>query len=208
MLPGILIGLLVATIFFLWLRRDLLSTTVFHKAVFWTCLLLNILLLISVIALVASAAENSAPAKNAVVIEKLAVTCPTEFNIDDSAWAMNRIDRNEKKISDGLMVIEHIRVFSHMWKPGCVAKLYSYGSLGDSDGKRVFAITKSPNGIIVLLLTEKGWESGDDIETFITDCDAMGCNLTFALYRNKELVASRTLPIRQFSIFRFHEPVE
>lgn len=157
---------------------------------------------------VASAAENpaTAPAESAITVK--GYTCPTEFNPDDSAWALNRIESAEKKIADNLLVIEHIRVLSHMWLPKCAVRLYSYGSLGDSDGKRILAVIKSPTNIIAFLLTERGWESGDNVETFTTECDTdtQGCKLTFALYRNKELVTARTIFVRQFSHFR--EPVE
>lgn len=172
----------------------------------------------------ASAAENPAlpaPAEMPVVAEKPTASCPTEFNPDDSAWAMSKIDEFiPQKISDDLLAVEQIRYFSwfpdpeqrifvgikKLWNPDCVANLYSYGSRGDVDGKRILGAIKSSEKITVFLLTEKGWESGDDWETFTTDCGTKGCNLTFVLYRHQEPVASRTLFIRQ--VFHFRKPVE
>lgn len=167
---------------------------------------------------VASAAENSAPAESAITVK--GTSCPTEFDPDDLGWAMVRIEWGEKKIDDNLLTIEHIRVFSYIpdpekriwihikkiWNPECGAKLFSYGSIGDSDGKRAFAIIRSSGKITAFLLADQEWKRGNHIETFVTNCDRKGCDLTFTLYQNKELVASKTIPIKQFS--HFGEPVE
>lgn len=219
MLLGIiLISLLVVTIFFSWSHHDSLSTSAFHKAVFWTCLLVNILLLISVLALVASAAENSAPAESAVTVKGY-TSCPTEFNPEDLGWAMHGIKSVEKKIDNDIIVIEHKRVFSYFpdpeqqifvgikkWgNPDCVAELFSYGPMHSTNQKRVWAAIRSAGVTTVFLLMEKGWEKGgkDKPETF-ADCGANGCNLVFALYRDKVQVASRALPVEPAKhFFRF-----
>lgn len=197
-------------------------TKVVKKIFFIGFSVLSLLIIASAfVASKASAAENSAPAGLPAVAEK-STACPTEFNPDDLGWAMNRIRRSDKKTDNGPVVIENIRIFSYipelekrifigmkkLWNPDCVAALYSYGSVGDSDGKQVFAIIRSPSRTLIFLLAGKEWKNGDNIETFVSDCNAKGCNLTFTLYRNKELVAARTLPIQQFSHPRFQEPVE
>lgn len=223
MLLGIiLISLLVVTIFFSWSHYDSLSTSAFHKAVFWTCLLVNILLLISVLALVVSAAENSAPAESAITVKGYA--CPTEFNPDDLGWAMHEIAEPElKNFGEDIVVVEHRRVFSYFpdpeqrifvgikkWgNPDCVAELFSYGPVRSTNQKRVWAAIRSSNGTAktttVFLLTDKGWEKGGGNmpETFVM-CGTEQCNLFFALYRNGIQVASRALsvePVKRFFNF-------
>lgn len=217
MLHGILIiGLLVVTIFFSWLRRDLLSTTIFHKAIFWTCLLVNILLLISAIALVASAAENP------TTIEKPTAACPTEFNPNDSAWALHRIDSTLQEKHE--LYIERIRVFSYLpdpekqifinikklWNPDCIAKLGSYSSGWNNDGKQVWGIIQTPEKATFFLLQNNDsaldlktllrskpdvWQSGDRITGTFTCENMKECNIKFVLYKENAPIALRVLPI-------------
>lgn len=163
-------------------------------------------------AIAASAAENSALATPHVATETSTALCPTEFNIDDSAWAMHWIDGPRvKELAEHVVAMEHTRVFSYfpdaekrifvgiknLENPDCVAKLYSYGLPSGVDGKRVMGIIKSREKLTAFLLTDKGWESGDNLEIFTPDCKANECNLVFVLYRNEVVVASRTLLIKQ-----------
>jgi hypothetical protein len=166
----------------------------------------------------ADAAENSVIVKG--------YTCPTEFDPDDLGWAMNRIERKDKKIDEDIIIVEHRRIFSYfpdpeqrIWvgikrwgNPDCVAELFSYGSISGIDQKPVWAAIRSAGKITVFLLTDKGWErGGTDIPEVLTNCNEGGCNLVFALYRDGIHLASRALPVepvKQFFHFWPSEPVE
>lgn len=194
---------------------------------FLGCFLLFVLLLI-IFSSLANAAENSAPAESAITVETVEgnTLCPTEFNPDDLGWAMHEIAESEpKKFGEDIIAVEHRRIFSYFpdpeqrifvgikkWgNPDCIAELFSYGPMHGTNQKRVWAAIRSSETTIVFLLTEKGWEKGgkDKPETFV-DCGANGCNLVFALYRDKIQVASRALPVEPAQrYYHFNEePVE
>lgn len=219
---GLIVGSFVI-IWMFWVFLFLVRESISAKTYLIGALLFA--LSVFIFALTAFAAENSAPAEKSVAVKNY-ISCPTEFNPDDLGWAMHEIKSVEKKIDDDIIVTEHKRVFSYFpdpeqrifvgikkWgNPDCVAELFSYGSISGIKQKRVWAVIRSAEATAVFLLTEKGWEKGGkDKPDAFADCGANGCNLVFALYRDKVQVASRALPVepvkRSFHFWQ-QEPVE
>lgn len=183
--------------------------------------LLIVLILMVVLAFVASAAENSAPIKNPVAAEKSA--CSTEFNIDDSSWALRLVEIIPiDAVSNDLAVniapdatylyLAHTRFFTKMGNSNCVATLFSYGELDGVDGKRVWgrsSFGKNGKKTFFLLLDNDSpvdpktflknkpdvWKSGDDLDIAGTCDGAMRCRIAFTLYKEKLPIASRVLDI-------------
>lgn len=162
---------------------------------------LVLLLMISLFASVAFAAEKSD-------------LCPlTEFNPDDPAWALIRVDTT----GIGQYHRTYTRIFSYfpdfeksgpsvymkkLWDPNCMAWLESYGTRWGVDGKRVWAHVDYVDRFnhrfetADFLLTDVGWERGDDINVF-WDCDSVDrCNVVATLYKKKVPVASRIVEIK------------
>lgn len=175
-----------------------------------------------VVARLTFAAENSAPVEPPAVAEKSAASCPTEFNIDDSAWAMREINSVPQKVHE--LYIERVRVFSYLpdpnpekrifigiknlWNPDCVAKLGSYSSYDFADGKRVWGIIQTPGKTTFFLLQNNNspldlktllrskpdvWQSGDRITGTFTCENIKECNITFVLYKENVPIALRKL---------------
>lgn len=134
-------------------------------------------------------------------------SCPTEFDPDNSAWAMHKIEIKER----GSYRI-HERTFSYfpnpekrifvgikkIENPTCVAALVSYGPKDpDADGKRIWGAISSPRGIRYYLFINGAWEQGDDIDNTLSCDDAKkSCSIEFTLYKKKVPIASLAVIIR------------
>ncbi len=150
----------------------------------------------------------------AIYAEEKIASCPTEFNIDDSAWSMDglitdtSLERPYTIYTRRFSFFPDVNLYTliglkKFWNPDCIVMLTSYGSSGREAEKRVWGFIDSLEGITFYLLTpmltrngfEYRWEKGDDLK-FFPDCDTTeNCYLIFTLYNNGTPVASRVVII-------------
>lgn len=138
--------------------------------------------------------------------EEKSVSCPANFDPDNSAWAMHKIS-----VFDEGSHILYARRFSYfpdseerilvhlkkLYNQNCFAMLYSYGPKDGVGEKRVLAsINPRLGSTRYYLFTQDGWEQGDDFGIF-EDCDTKeSCNIVFTLYKEKVPIASRVVDIK------------